>query len=69
MPLLAPEHVARLLGVAQAPNEECPACGRVAPDYCRTCDEFYWIHWRGCPNDETEPHYGHRVYLIPYVRA
>lgn len=29
-------------------------------DYCRTCDEFYWL-------DDAAEHDGHRKTIVPFV--
>jgi recombinational DNA repair protein RecR len=66
MPLLSIEHVEDLLKVARQ-HRACGECGhRTAMDYCRTCDEFYWIHQPGCAMYEPK-HHGHRLYLAPFV--
>jgi hypothetical protein len=66
MPLLADESVQWLLEAAEL-HEKCRECGhRTAMDYCRTCDEFYWIHQPPCAMF-TDKHYGHRLTIIPFV--
>jgi hypothetical protein len=35
-------------------------------EYCRSCDEFFWIHQPGCAMHEAK-HDGHRLYLTPFV--
>jgi hypothetical protein len=37
-------------------------------DYCRTCDEFYWIHQPGCAMYEPK-HEGHRLTIVPFVEV
>ena len=55
---------AHVLGRAPLP------CGATVLDYCRTCDEFYWVHpASGCSSwhQQKELHYGHRLTIVPYV--
>jgi hypothetical protein len=67
MPLLDRTEVRRLLDLAQI-HGTCNECGlRTAMDYCRSCDEFYWLHAPGCRM--FEDHYGHRLYLVPFVEV
>lgn len=64
MPLLDDANVQRLLRLA-AVSLPCQGCGkRKAYDYCRSCDEFYWL---GCRCRHEKDHAGHRTYLVPYV--
>jgi hypothetical protein len=66
MPLLSLEGVLELLAAARA-HRNCGECGqRTALDYCRSCDEFYWIHAPGCDMYEAK-HYGHRLTIVPFV--
>lgn len=66
MPFLEDEQVEELLLVARMCCR-CRECGhRTAEDYCRTCDEFYWIHAPGCLLYESK-HYGHRLTVVPFV--
>ena len=45
----------------------CGTCGHhTAMDYCRNCDEYYWIHSSRCVLYE-EKHFGHRLVLVPFV--
>jgi hypothetical protein len=66
MPLLSIEQLEDLLEIA-ALHRRCGECGQpTAMDYCRSCDEFYWIHQPGCAMHEDK-HHGHRLYIVPYV--
>jgi hypothetical protein len=66
MPLLNDAQVQELLALA-AIHRACGECGhRTAHDYCRTCDEFYWIHSPGCRMYEAK-HHGHRLTIVPFV--
>lgn len=66
MPLLSIEHVEDLLRNARR-YHQCVVCDHhIAMDYCRTCDEFYWIHQPGCAMFEDR-HYGHRLTIVPFV--
>lgn len=66
MPLLSVEQVEDLITQARL-RRACDRCGHaVAMDYCRSCDEFYWIHAAGCVMHEPK-HFGHRLYLVPFV--
>ncbi|MBA0088826.1 MAG: hypothetical protein HRJ53_27880 [Acidobacteria bacterium Pan2503] len=66
MPLLSIEQIADLLTLAHM-HRNCGDCGHhTAMDYCRTCDEFYWVHAPGCVMHETI-HHGHRLTLVPFV--
>jgi len=38
----------------------------IARDYCRSCDEFYWVHSPECPRYEQK-HHGHRLTIVPFV--
>jgi hypothetical protein len=68
MPLLDPLQVAELLSLARI-HRRCGECGHhTAMDYCRTCDEHFWIHQPGC-RMHTSKHDGHRSYLIPFVEV
>lgn len=53
MPLLDHGQVQDLLGRAQL-------SGPHALDYCRTCDEFYFL-------DDGDEHEGHRKTIVPFV--
>jgi hypothetical protein len=65
MPLLSEEEVERLLALALI-HRTCNECGQhTAQDYCRTCDEFYWIHRPGCPMYAAK-HQGHRLTIVPF---
>lgn len=68
MPALDEEGVQRLLG---RPTYNC-ICGVAKLDYCRTCDQFYWVHRPGCNSRLglsviDKPHDGHRLTLVPFV--
>ena len=66
MPVLNEEGVQELL---RRPTYRCN-CGGVKLDYCRTCDEFYWIHRADCTAPRSDPpHEGHRLTIVPYVEA
>jgi hypothetical protein len=66
MPLLDDQHVQELLKLAEH-HRECGECGHFAAhDYCRSCDEFYWLHAPGCRMYETK-HFGHRLTIVPFV--
>lgn len=47
----------------------CPYCGGGKRDYCRTCDEFYWVHEDGCNAVRAidKLHNGHRLTIVPFV--
>lgn len=65
MPLLSHEHIEELLKLAVI-HGTCNECGqRTAYDYCRSCDEFYWVHAPGCRMHED--HNGHRLTIVPFV--
>jgi hypothetical protein len=71
MPLLSDPEVKTLLELAAIPSPvqwlySCKCVGRTARDYCRTCDEFYWVHAPGCPMHEDK-HHGHRLTIVPFV--
>jgi hypothetical protein len=67
MPLLNNLMVSNLLTLAHI-HRQCNECRHdVAQDYCRTCDEWYWIHAPGCTMYAN--HDGHRLYLIPFVEV
>lgn len=65
MPVLDEDGVAHLL---EAPMRPC-VCGGMHIDYCRTCDEFYWVHATGCPDPRysDKKHGGHRLTIVPFV--
>jgi hypothetical protein len=66
MPFLENAQVADLLDAARC-HGRCGECGQqTAFDYCRSCDEFYWIHQPGCMMHE-EKHHGHRLTIVPFV--
>ena len=68
MPFLDDREVERLIRVAVI-HRNCGECGWFAVyDYCRSCDEFYWIHAPGCRMHEDK-HYGHRLTIIPFVEV
>jgi hypothetical protein len=65
MPLLDDAKVENLLAMASI-HRPCNECGQhAAMDYCRSCDEFYWIHAPGCVLHAD--HYGHRLTIVPFV--
>jgi len=66
MPFLLGEQVEELL-VAARYHGACRECGQqTAMDYCRSCDEFYWIHQPGCLM-HTSKHGGHRLTIVPFT--
>jgi len=66
MPLLDFTEVQELITLARV-HRPCGDCGHhTAYDYCRSCDEFYWIHRAGCVLFEDK-HYGHRLTIVPFV--
>lgn len=66
MPFLDEGKVHNLLTLA-AFHRHCGECGHFAAyDYCRSCDEFYWLHRPGCRMYETK-HFGHRLTIVPFV--
>lgn len=68
MPLLSDRMKEHLLAVTRI-HRRCGDCGHhPAYDYCRTCDEFYWVHQPGCPMYEDK-HHGHRLSLVPFVEV
>ncbi|HXA24435.1 MAG TPA: hypothetical protein VNW90_19280 [Acetobacteraceae bacterium] len=70
MPFLEDRQVAELLSMACSFSGfgwHMPGCDcHVAKDYCRSCDEFYWLHLPGC-SYETDKHHGHRLTIVPFV--
>jgi hypothetical protein len=75
MPLLGLEMNAELLRAAQTEYWHglsvyaCLNCRHhIVKDYCRTCDEFYFIHGPDCRWREWK-HDGHRTALTPFVEA
>jgi hypothetical protein len=67
MPFLAEEQVQELLNDARRRKWFCSSCAaRLAKDYCRTCDEFYWTHWPECET-VSKDHSGHRLTIVPFV--
>lgn len=76
MPILSEEMqqelLERALTAAQVLTEPGPLrhdCGATVLDYCRSCDEFYWVHpASGCTTwHHDELHYGHRLTIVPFV--
>jgi hypothetical protein len=68
MPFLDDVQVQELLALAYL-HRACNGCGQVtAMDYCRSCDEFYWIHQPGCLMFDPK-HYGHRLTIVPFVES
>lgn len=70
MPFLDEFQVGELLSLAcgfSSYGWRMPECDcQVAKDYCRSCDEFYWVHVPGC-RYESGRHYGHRLTIVPFV--
>jgi hypothetical protein len=65
MPVLDDLSAAHLISLAHL-HRACGDCGRhTALDYCRSCDEFYWLHEPGCAMHEN--HEGHRLTIVPFV--
>jgi len=64
---LSAEEIAELVRDAsmEMPLPPC-RCGFAPQDYCRTCDDFYFIHARDC-RLHTSEHDGHCCVLIPFV--
>ena len=68
MPFLEAQHVQELLALGRL-HRHCEECGQFAAyDYCRSCDEFYWIHQPGCRMYEAK-HHGHRLTIVPFVEV
>jgi hypothetical protein len=66
MPLLDDRHVEKLIVLARL-HRPCGECGQpTGMDYCRSCDEFYWLHAPGCRMYEVK-HHGHRLTIVPFV--
>jgi hypothetical protein len=66
MRFLSDPEVEHLLALATV-HGTCHECGRRTPhDYCRSCDEFYWLHAPGCQMYEDK-HHGHRLTIVPFV--
>jgi hypothetical protein len=68
MPLLEAGYVQGMIEDARSTRHrrDCAEChARVARDYCRSCDEFYWIHAPGC--SMYDDHFGHRLTIVPFV--
>jgi hypothetical protein len=70
MSLLSAEYTADLLMRAEVRaelEEPCRECGQhIVLDYCRTCDDFYWIHQPDCSLNGAH-HEGHMLTLVPFV--
>jgi len=69
MPLLSEEEQNNLIREAKAPSFTftCTYCLRsVVKDYCRTCDEFYYLHAANC-SWVDKPHDGHRLTVVPFI--
>lgn len=56
MPLLNDVQVVELLDRARRDHKH-------TLDYCRTCDEFYWLDIEG----DCAEHDGHRKTIVPFV--
>lgn len=77
MPILSEEMARELLERALSaahiltePGRIQHYCGASVMDYCRTCDEFYWVHpASGCATGQHrgEEHSGHRLTIVPFV--
>jgi hypothetical protein len=68
MPFLDDRQARELLANAWRWRPVCCAGGTTAKDYCRSCDEFYWLHSPGCPHYESK-HHGHRLTIVPFVEV
>ena len=69
MPLLDMTEQRRMLQMAKEQRLVCAQCGeRTALDYCRSCDEFYWLHDVRCPK-RANIHGGHRLTIVPFVET
>ena len=66
MPLLSAECVQDLLDYAYASSSVSRGSCSNARDYCRTCDEFYFLHDPDC-EEYVSKHHGHRLTIIPFV--
>lgn len=70
---MAHELLERALAAAHVLTEPGPirhTCGATVLDYCRTCDEFYWLHPApgcNCGLHSDENHDGHRLTIVPFV--
>jgi hypothetical protein len=70
MPLLSDQNVQHLLQMARGSGVFCRDCGqRMVTDYCRSCDEMYWLHGAGCVRGDQKEHYGHRLTIVPFVEV
>lgn len=63
MPYLMPADIQDLLDLARRGG----FCCNGVRDYCRTCDEFYWLHAPDCAGWQESEHHGHRLTIIPFV--
>lgn len=62
MPFLDDDYVRELLAYAQLSGRHGGA-----KDYCRTCDEFYWLHDPDDGGGYDSAHDGHRLTIVPFV--
>ena len=67
MPFLDDLQVRQLLVEGRDQSNNFMPCCSGARDYCRSCDEFYWLHNLGCPRYEAK-HHGHRLTIVPFVQ-
>jgi hypothetical protein len=68
MPLLDTEIIGGLLAIARGQRAPCACGGAFTYDYCRSCDEYYWLHSPGCTLYEPK-HHGHRLTIVPFVEV
>ena len=69
MPLLSEVDARRLLDDARTHRSWGVHCQHhCAQDYCRSCDEFYWIHPHDC-SLRGPKHDGHRLTIVPFVEV
>lgn len=65
MPLLDDLGVVDLLKLAKI-HYRCGECNhKTALDYCRSCDQYYWLHQPRC--QMYSDHNGHRLTIVPFV--
>lgn len=64
---LPDDEIRRIVEEAHQEWQTLPChCGPAPIDYCRTCEEFYFVHAPGCRLCVAK-HDGHACVLIPYV--
>jgi hypothetical protein len=68
MPLLDDDQVRHLLDEAAMEFDQFCCENAQAKDYCRTCDEIYYLHVPGCARYESK-HHGHRLTIVPFVET